>query len=285
MHLIHLTVSPKNSFDIPLSEGYQLYSALLSMIKEEYPETSVTVHDTHLPSLSITGLSGRFDVSPHKGQKRVKTGELYQWRIGVSAPSDEDLFTQIITPFLIHRKEIALYNGELTIQSIDTVSQSYHDIFEKVQTYKHPSITIDFLTPTCIQYKNTRVTEMFPHRIAVFFSILSKFNQVCPQAFRISLARDDLGRYLIEHPDPKTYRTHSVLTNTIVDAKKMHPRPIFKQGFSGRCRYHFTSDATRAFRNAILILAHFAEYCGVGSSVARGCGQVHVTITEEDHDH
>lgn len=284
MHLIHLTVSPKTSFDIPLSDGYQLYSALLSLINRRNPDTSLKIHNSPLPSLSTTGLMGKFEKSLHKGHKRVSESEVYHWRIGVTDPDDEKLFIQIITPFLLDRKELSLHEGELSICSFETQYQSFQEIIQKVKECRRPSVKMDFITPTCIQYRNSRVTEMFPNRIAVFFSILSKYNQVCPEELRLSLNRDDFGRYLLESPHPQTYRTHSVLTNTIYDTKKQHHRPIFKQGFTGTCHYSFTSDAPAAIRNASLILAYFAEYCGVGSSVSRGCGQVIVSVVEESYE-
>ncbi len=281
MHLIHLTVSPKTSFNIPQSDGYQLYSALLSLIKEKNPDTSLKIHNSPLPSLSTTGLIGRFEKSSHKGHKTLKMEEEYYWRIGITDPHDEELFNHLITPLLLDRKEISLFEGDLCIRSVETKYQSFQDIIQKVGGYHSPAVQMEFMTPTCIQYRNSRVTEMFPNRIAVFFSILSKYNQVCPEDIRLALNRDDFGRYLLESPTPQTYRTHSVLTNTIFDSKKQHPRPIFKQGFTGTCRYIFTGDAPISVRNASLILAHFAEFCGVGSSVSRGCGQVTVSLLEE----
>lgn len=280
MHLIHLTVSPKTSFNLPHSDGYQIYSALLSLIKEKNPGTSLKIHNSPLPSLSTTGLIGRFEKSSHKGQKSVIKGEDYYWRIGITDPHEEELFNDLIAPLLLDRKEFSLNNGDLYIRSIDTHYQTFQDLIQKVGDSHRPVVQMEFITPTCIQYRNSRVTEMYPNRIAVFFSILSKYNQVCPQDLRLGLNRDDFGRYLLESPNLQTYKTHSVLTNTIFDAKKQHPRPIFKQGFTGRCGYSFTGDIPVSIRNASLILARFAEYCGVGSSVSRGCGQVNVTILE-----
>jgi CRISPR/Cas system endoribonuclease Cas6 (RAMP superfamily) len=51
-----------------------------------------------------------------------------------------------------------------------------------------------------------------------------------------------------------------------------------KQGFTGRCRYTFAKNAPEGLKNGIVALAKFAEYSGVGSSVARGCGAVAVEI-------
>jgi CRISPR-associated endoribonuclease Cas6 len=153
----------------------------------------------------------------------------------------------------------------------------------RIISFTRPVIEFDFVSPTCIQYRNSKVTEMFPQRIAVFYSILSKWKQVCPVELSLGLERDDFGRYLIEQPDPRRYQTHSVLVNTVFDAKKEHARPIFKQGFTARCRYSFTSNAPVSIKNACVALAQFAEFCGVGSSVSRGCGQVKVSVIEEQN--
>ena len=77
---------------------------------------------------------------------------------------------------------------------------------------------------------------------------------------------------------PLAYETHSVVVNTFVDKKKGHARPKMMQGFTGRCQYTFTREASEGMRNGILALARFAEYSGLGSAVARGCGAVKVTM-------
>jgi CRISPR-associated endoribonuclease Cas6 len=139
-----------------------------------------------------------------------------------------------------------------------------------------------FVSPTCIQYRNSKITEMFPHRIAVFYSILAKWNQICPERLRFGLVRDDFGRYLIEQPEPRSYKTHSVMVNTIFDRKKEHARPIFRQGFTSSCLYRFATKTPISVQNATVALALFAKFSGVGSGVSRGCGQITTTITEGD---
>jgi len=283
MQLINLTVTPKTTFDLPFSEGYQLYSAILAIIKESNPKISADIHNSQLPSLSISGLAGPYDKSEKKGHKKIKTSFFYNWRIGISDPNDEVIFQNIISPILEKDKEIPLQEGLLSVQNMETSSETFDGIFKKIQRYHSSDITFHFFTPTCIKYKNSNVTELFPHRIAVFYSLLSKYNRVCPEKIRLSIDRDELGRFLIEYPDSMSYKTHSVLTNTIFDTKKQHARPIFRQGFTGICKYGFTPDAPESFKNACYILAHFAEYCGVGLSVSRGCGQIRLKIQEDNN--
>jgi CRISPR-associated protein, Cas6 family len=43
----------------------------------------------------------------------------------------------------------------------------------------------------------------------------------------------------------------------------------------------FMRDVPQSVKNAVVALAMFAEYSGVGSSVGRGCGWVKVRMGEE----
>ncbi len=281
MRQILITVRPKNAFEVPHSDGYQVYSALLALLNSANPEVSERIHNSPVLTMSRGSLSGKFEKSNKQGFKRLAPDEMYTLRIGITNPHEEEIFQTLVYPILLERRDIVLDRGELCVNHVEDRQVSYDDLFRRVAGYKGSTLTIQFLTPTCIQYKNSRVTEMFPHRIAVFHSILSKWNQVCPEGYRMDIKRDEFGRYLIERPDLQSYTTHSVLVNTVFDRKKNHPRPIFKQGFVGRCRYSFTPDAPRSFRNAATILALFSEFSGIGSSVARGCGQVSVDLEEK----
>ncbi|GLI47593.1 CRISPR system precrRNA processing endoribonuclease RAMP protein Cas6 [Methanoculleus bourgensis] len=281
MRQILIKVRPKDAFEVPHSDGYQVYSALLALINSKNPEVSERIHDSLVRTMSIGSLYGKFERSDKKGLKRLVPDELYTLRIGVTDPHEEEIFQTLIYPILLERRDIMLDRGGLDVDHVEDKQVSYDDLFRRVAEYRGSTLDIRFLTPTCIQYKNSDVTEMFPQRIAVFHSILSKWNQVCPEGYRIDIKRDEFGRYLIEKPDIRSYKTHSVLVSTVLDRIKDHPRPIFKQGFMGRCRYSFTPDAPRSFRNAVTILALFSEFSGIGSSVTRGCGQVGVILEEK----
>lgn len=281
MRQILIRVRPKDSFEVPHSDGYQIYSALLALINSANPEVSERVHGSPVHTMSIGGLNGNFGESNKNGFKRLRSNESYTIRVGVTDPYEEEIFQSLVYPILLDRRSITLDRGELFVEHVEDRQVSRKDLFRKVAGYAGSTLDINFLTPTCIQYKNSKVTEMFPQRIAVFYSVISKWNQVCPDGYKMDIVRDELGRYLIEKPDVRSYSTHSVLVNTVFDRLRKHARPIFKQGFVGRCRYSFTHDAPKSFRNGVTVLALFSEFSGIGSSVSRGCGQVSVTLEEK----
>lgn len=278
MRRLDLILLADEPFEIPIHEGYQLYSALLGLMKGSSPKVSQRVHDSPVPSFSIGGLKGPFQQTDRANHKRVIPNQPYHLRIGITDPRDEEILHHLAMPFILGQKVLSLNRGIFTVEHIEDHSVSIDDWVHQIQHLSRPQLEFDFETVTCIQYRNSTVTEMYPNRIAVFNSILSKWNRVFPEGSRLEAGRDDFGRYLIERPDFFNLATYSVQTNTVMDQRKGYPGPIFKQGFIGPCRYSFTANAPEEFRNTVLLLSRFAEFSGVGSGVARGYGQVKVTI-------
>ncbi len=279
---IKIKTRPSREFDIPASEGYRLYSSLLSCMKEADNEASRTVHDSAGSSIHLSCLKGRFFKSDRPNFKRVAPEERYTFHIGVTDPAETQIFQAMVKPLIFDRKNLDLEDGELIVEDFSSSTKTFGEILESASRYERPKLIFDFKSPVCIQYRNSEVTEMFPHRLAVFRSLQSKWNSVCPEEMRLALSDDDIERYIVEKPDAQTYRTHSVMVNTVFDKGKGHARPIFKQGFTGSCIYWFTKDAPVSVKNAALILAQFAEYSGLGSSVSRGCGWVEVRVEEAE---
>ena len=50
---IKLILRPKEPFDVPLSEGYQLYSALLNVMRETDPDAAERAHNSPISSISL----------------------------------------------------------------------------------------------------------------------------------------------------------------------------------------------------------------------------------------
>jgi CRISPR/Cas system endoribonuclease Cas6 (RAMP superfamily) len=121
---------------------------------------------------------------------------------------------------------------------------------------------------------------MFPHRWAVFNSLLGKWNRSCPDELEIELDRETILESVIEKPDARSYDTHSVLVNRVKNEDSEN-RNLFRQGFTGTCGYAF-KDASESVANAVVALALFGECSGVGSAVARGCGLVNVDLNVKE---
>lgn len=276
--VIQMVVRPREELELPWSEGYQLYSAILSIMRQCNEAIAGHTHDSPLSSISISTMEGKFRKSQRQKHKIADPANRYNFRIGITDPKETEIFASIIQPLILREQEIKLDKGALIVEEAKSSTASFKDLVNSAAYYENPIIEFNFMSTTCIQYKNSKVIEMFPHREAVFSSILSKWNAVCPEGLRMTMERDEMARYLME--EPLSYETHSAMVNTVMDKVKGHPRPILKQGFQGRCRYIFTRDAPKDVRNGILALARFAEYSGVGSAVARGCGAVRVTVGE-----
>jgi CRISPR-associated endoribonuclease Cas6 len=209
--------------------------------------------------------------------KAADANERYDLAVGITDPKEVEIFRSIIAPLVLKEGNLRMEKGELQVEELKSSTASFEELIISAGEVKEPCLDFQFKSPACIQYKNTKVFEMFPHREAVFHSLLSKWNAVCPEGMLMGMERDDIARFMIEKP--LAYETHSIVVNTVFDKVKGHARPIMKQGFTGRCRYTFTKNAPEGLRNGIVTLAKFAEYSGVGSSVARGCGAVAVRVS------
>jgi len=278
---ISIITRPKTKFEIPASEGYQLYSAILDIMRESNEQISKHAHDSTISSIAISTLSGRFLNSDRPNHKTIDPVEKYEFNIRITDPEEVEIFQAIIQPLILKERDIILDKGELRVEEATSSTISFEDIVQSAQGLNRPAMEFRFKSPTCIQYKNSKVFEMFPHREAVFTSLVSKWNAVCPTGMKMSIERDEIARYVMERPDVRSYETHSVMVNTVFDKARGHHRPILRPGFMGRCTYTFAKDAPQDVRNGILVLSKFVEYSGVGSSVSRGCGWVEVKMKEE----
>jgi CRISPR-associated endoribonuclease Cas6 len=275
---ISLITRPKQTTEIPWSEGYQLYSAILAIMKETDSAISQHVHDSQISSMSISPLQGKFGKSDRPKHKLIDPLERYEFKIGITDSKEAEIFQSMIQPLIFREQDLRLDKGVLRVEELSSSNISFDELLRSAAEFENPFVEFEFRSPTCIQYKNTKVLEMFPHREAVFSSLAAKWNAVCPEGLKMGIERDEIARYVMERP--LSYETHSVMVNTVIDRVKGHPWPILKQGFTGRCEYLFARDVPRDVKNAIVVLSKFAEYSGVGSAVARGCGAVKVTMGE-----
>lgn len=272
-----MRLRPEERFAVPVSDGYSVYSALLSALESSDADASARVHDSPIGSLHTSGLQGLFGDCDRSHHKLALPNEEYQLSIGITDPDDEAIFQALVASLVLEGDSIGLTNGTLHVDSFESENSSHRELLETAAEYGDPSLAFEFRTATCIEEAGS-VTTMFPHRVAVFSSLLGKWNRTAPENLELDVGRDAIASSVIEKPDDSSYRTHSVLVNRVEDDGG-NLRPLFRQGFSGRCTYVF-KDASESVANALTALALFAEYSGVGSAVARGCGGVVVEVDE-----
>jgi CRISPR-associated endoribonuclease Cas6 len=274
---IGLTLRSTKRFDVPQSDGYSVYSALLAILQSADDEVSQRVHDSEISSLHTTGLRGPFGDGDRSHHKQVLADTEYTLSLGITDLKDEAIFEALVSGLVLADQPLELTHGQLHIDSFESTNTSHEALLTEADELDDPTIEMIFRTATCIEEAGS-VTTMFPTRGAVFSSLLGKWNNTVPEP-ELDVSRETLAESVIEKPDARSYDTHSVLVNR-VDDPHGGTQPIFRQGFSGTCAYAF-KNASESVVNAVTALALFAEYSGVGSAVARGCGDVSVEVTEQ----
>jgi CRISPR-associated endoribonuclease Cas6 len=189
-------------------------------------------------------------------------------------PDDTAVFQALVRALVLEGETIELSHGELRVERFESENATHRDLLERAATVDDPALQLTFESPACIEEEN-EVTTMFPHRLSVFRSLLRKWNRTAPEDCELALGEEDLLGHVIEKPVLVTLDTHSRLVNRVEDDGET--RPIFKQGFTGTCAYEF-KQAPEAVENAVTALALFGEYSGVGSAVARGCGNIETEV-------
>ncbi len=274
---VTVTVRPTTRFPVPLSDGYSVYSALLGVLENVDENVSAHIHDSPLGSLHNSGLQGVFGGSDRDFHKMLLPNETYQLRLGVVDPADSEIFQALVNALVLGNETIELSHGELQVNSFESSNTTHADLLSEAGSMNDPTVELTFKTATCIEDAGD-ITTMFPHRGAVFSSLLGKWNRSVSGDLELDLGRDTIEENVIEKPIPRTYETHSVLVNRVTN-KDGETRNLFRQGFTGECSYDF-KNASESVQNAVTTLALFAEYSGVGSAVTRGCGHVEVSTDE-----
>jgi CRISPR/Cas system endoribonuclease Cas6 (RAMP superfamily) len=260
---------------VPVSDGYSVYGALLGVLDEVDESVSASIHDSPMGSLHSSGLVGTFGSSDRPHHKTVLPNEEYGLSLGIVHPDDTEVFQALVNALVLDGETIELSHGKLRIERFESENASHAELLDRASAYDDPTMEMAFRTPTCIEEAGD-VTTMVPYRWAVFNSLLGKWNRSCPADLELELDREAVLESVIEKPDPRSFDTHSVLVNR-VDNEDGENRNIFRQGFSGKCEYAF-KGASESVVNAVTALGLFGEYSGVGSAVARGCGDITVEL-------
>lgn len=269
------TLVPESRFPVPQSDGYSVYSSLLSILSEVDAEVGQTVHDSHLGSLHCSGLQGPFGGSDRPHHKTLLPDETYDLSLGIVHSDDAAVFQALVNALVLEGESIELSHGKLRVERFESENATHAELLERASRYDDPEIRMDFRTATCIEEAG-EVTTMFPHRGAVFSSLAGKWRRSAPEKCELDLSREQIEANVIEKPDARSYRTHSVLVNRVKNEDDEN-RNLFRQGFTGECSYAF-KDSSESVENAVTALGLFGAYSGVGSAVARGCGNVGVEI-------
>lgn len=272
---ITISLRADETFPVPLSDGYSVYSSLLSVIDNVDSTVSARVHDSSLGSLHSSGLLGVFGQSDRSHHKSIRGGEPYELTLGVVNPDDQAIFQSLVSGLVLEGESLHLSHGSLDVETFESRNVTHTELLEKAADLSTSNVELQFRTTTCIEEVDD-VTTMFPHRAAVFRSLLGKWNMTCPEHLELDIDRETLLTQVIEKPDSRTYDTQSVLVNRVTNEEGEN-RNLFRQGFTGTCEYAF-KGASEAVENAVLALAMYGEYSGVGSAVARGCGNVQVEV-------
>lgn len=290
MHKLTLTLRPEDgSFPVPLSTGLQVYGGLLSVLDSVDETLAATLHDDPFSSLVNSGLQGHFDpYAVDHDYHQLLLDESYRLHLGITHPSDDDLFEALVRAFVIEDRNLPLAHGELTVESVESDSTTPEELLGRARDIVDAGATgvrFQFLSPTCYQ-RHEDVWEIHPDRTVLFPNLADRWNAVVESDEReMTPTTETIGKELYSDADTNAYDIHSIVVHrwdreqeasesqsTAADGGT--PNNIKQcQGFVGSWSYQF-KNASIGTKHAVVALALFAEYSGVGRHNARGAGAV-----------
>jgi len=293
MQSVSFTLRPPDGpFEVPFSTGYQTYSGLLSALDETGQQVADALHDSPYAGFSNSGLLGPFDRNARREyHQRVLPDETYHLDLGVVHPEAEAAFEALIRAFVIRDQSLQLAHGELEVEAVSTDQTSPIEILQTATDIASEAVGVRmrFQSPTCCQPYGD-VWEASPHRVHLFQHLADRWNAVVDdEELAVTLTADVLGEQLYTQATPDTYETHSIVVHrrdpleegaqseAVTDGGHIEEA----QGFTGTWTYKF-KQASETTRTAVLALAQFAEYAGVGHHTARGAGSVTTEIVGAD---
>ena len=269
-----LTPDARHDADVPNGDGYYLRTALIDGA------------GVSLPTLTTSMLcDGPFRAGDEPHTKKLLGEEEYALYCAVQTPSEVEALDALFDAYQTGRKSLTIEGVSFTLADVDKHQTTLGDLQQRAASLAEdtPNIRLWFKTPTCVLHPNSSVTEMFPHRTSVFSDLASKWNaaQVTDDnAAPIEFEDGELGQFIYEKPWADTYRTFSVLTR--IQARDARPdKKFFRQGYSTTCQYEFR-NAPDDLMTAVITLALYAEYAGVGTDTGYGCGTTNTEIITND---
>jgi len=285
-HALRPTDGP---FEVPFSTGYQTYGGLLSVLSNPEDQIADELHDAPFTGLSNSGLLGQFAYDADREyHKVVRDGEdvRYDLHLGVVHPDDRTVFEALMRAFVIEDRTLPLAHGELTVEEVSTERTTPQELLEETSTVAADAtgVRMRFRSPTCLE-RYEGVWEAHPDRVELFRQLADRWNAVVDQPeLELAPTPDALGRGLYTVANTDRYDTHSIVVfreeptdcDAEGDTRQIaggggHLNEV--QGFTGEWKFMF-KDASPATRTAVLTLARFAEFAGVGRHTARGAGSI-----------
>ena len=211
---VELELRPEGRFSLPMSDGYPVYGALLGVLASIDEAVSEGIHDSSLGSLHSSGLLGIFGESDRPYHKTVLPKQTYRLSLGIVDPDDREVFQALVNAIVLEGDSLDLREGVFRVEEFQSENTTHEKLIDRVGAVSNPSIEMTFRTCTCLEEAD-EVTTMFPYRRAVFRSLLGKWNRTAPADLEFDLSDEEILGSVIEKPDPRSYETHSVLTNRV----------------------------------------------------------------------
>jgi CRISPR-associated endoribonuclease Cas6 len=270
---LHITCRPEEAGLVPHSTGHILYAGILDAIQRNDPELSSSIHSDQRADLALSTLKGEFDP---RDRNRKKVFDDTEYRFSLGLLNTEEAFKPLFKEFVLQDERIALGDVDFLLTELESEEVAFDDLVSREAPER---LAFHFVSPTCIDYHGTGVTEMFPHREAVFTSLARSWSNHAPDEYTIQLDPEDLKRHVVEQPDERSYDTHNVIVTRKDRDDGEGTYPIKAFGFTGKVTYSF-KNANERLRHKLGILTRWAQYAGIGSHTARGMGNVNVEVEE-----
>jgi hypothetical protein len=309
--------SASGSFEVPYSSGYQTYSGLLSIIDSIDQAAADSVHAAQFSGLTNSGLLsddwGSAKRDYHNSVRDDPDSE-YTLKLGVTHPSDRDVFESLMRAFVIEDRNLPLAHGELSVTQVSTDRATHQELIDRASDVVDDAdgVQFTFESPACRQ-RFDGVWEATPHRVALFQHILDRWNASLPDDagdIELSVTDEMLGEGLYPRVETDSYRTMAnvvyrsessgdaegesetdsdAAANTdgttesaSTEAAATDGGRSHAQGYIGEWEWRFKDTASEATRIAVLTAAQFAEFAGVGRHNARGAGCVETAVLGAD---
>jgi len=261
---IEINCRPEEDCLVPHSTGHLLYSATLESIQNVNPELSGKIHSSDVATVSVTPLRGEFR-RKDENRKEVFSDAEYRFFINLI---DSDGFEELFKDLVLSGTNLEIAGEDFEVTAMETEEKDWQEFMEK----KTPNaLFFHFMSPVSINYKDSGVTEMFPHREAIFKALENSWNQNAPEDMGLEVEIEDLKRNVIE----KSFKHDTA--NTVITREGKERNQIKAFGFTGKAQYEF-KGADDLLKKKLGILTKYAKYSGIGSHTSRGLGNVYTEV-------